>query len=234
MATYVMSDIHGEYEKYRRMLAQIAFSDHDELFVLGDVVDRGGKPVDVLLDMMGRENVFPLFGNHDLLAYDLLRKLSVEITEDNYAPQLDAETMNELLDWLQDGGQTTLEAFRKLDAAVQADVLEYLSSFSLCEAVDVGDRTFILVHAGLGSFRKGKKLREYTAVELLSMRPDFDFRYFEDKSVFVVTGHTPTLTITGKAEIYHSHNNICIDCGAHYKGGRLACLCLDTMEEFYV
>ena len=38
---YVMSDIHGEYERYLAMLEQIAFSQDDTLFVLGDVVDRG-------------------------------------------------------------------------------------------------------------------------------------------------------------------------------------------------
>ena len=34
-------------------------------------------------------------------------------------------------------------------------------------------------------------------------------------------------------EIYHSHNNIVIDCGAAF-GGRLACLRLEDMAEFYV
>lgn len=234
MATYVMSDIHGEYEKYRRMLEKINLLDEDNLFVLGDVVDRGGRPVSVLLDMMGRPNVFPLFGNHDLVAFDVLRKLEAEITEENYATQIDIETMNELIDWLHDGGQTTIDEFRTLDTEKRAEVLDYIATFSLCEVIDVGERTFILVHAGLGNFRKGKKLREYTATELLGMRGDPDFRYFEDETVYVVMGHTPTLTITGKAEIYHSHNNIFIDCGACRKNGRLACLCLDTMEEFYV
>lgn len=234
MATYVMSDIHGKYEKYRRMIEKINLSDTDDLFILGDTVDRGEQPVAVLQDMMGRENVYPLFGNHDLLALDVLRKLSVEITEENASSHLDVRTMNELIDWLHDGGKTTLEEFQKLSKETQANVLDYMASFSLCETIDVGERTFILVHAGLGNFRNGKKLRDFTAVELLGMRSDPDFRYFEDDSVYVVMGHTPTLTITGKAEIYHNQNNIYIDCGACRKEGRLACLCLDTMEEFYV
>ena len=40
MPTYVMSDIHGEYEKYCRMLEKIALSEEDTLYILGDVVDR--------------------------------------------------------------------------------------------------------------------------------------------------------------------------------------------------
>ncbi|MBR6834691.1 MAG: metallophosphoesterase, partial [Oscillospiraceae bacterium] len=51
---YVMSDIHGEYDKYRRMLEKIRFSDNDILYILGDVVDRGPEPAKILLDMMKR------------------------------------------------------------------------------------------------------------------------------------------------------------------------------------
>lgn len=234
MATYVMSDIHGEYEKYRGMLKKIHFSDSDRLFVLGDVLDRGPEPMAVLLDMLGRWNVFPILGNHDLLGLDLLKKLSVEITEENYASQIDVPVMNQLLDWISNGGQTTIETFRRLDEETRAMILDYLTEFSLYEVVDVGEKTFILVHAGLGHFRKDKKLKEYTAQELLMERGDPNLRCFDDDSIYVVWGHTPTQLISGSAEIYHNCNHICIDCGACQEGGRLACLCLDTMEEFYI
>ena len=62
---YVMSDLHGEYDKYLAMLKKIKFSDADELYILGDVVDRGKKPVEILQDMSMRHNVFPIMGNHD-------------------------------------------------------------------------------------------------------------------------------------------------------------------------
>ena len=100
--------------------------------------------------------------------------------------------------------------------------------------MDVGEKTFILVHAGLGNFRKDKKLSEYSPEELLLTREDPDKRFFDDENIYIVTGHTPTPLIHGKAEIYHSANNIYIDCGACFASGRLACLCLDTMQEFYI
>lgn len=71
--TYVISDIHGEYEKYIDILNQIEFSDEDVLYILGDIVDRGGSPVKILLDIMERPNVFPIMGNHDLMALDILK-----------------------------------------------------------------------------------------------------------------------------------------------------------------
>ena len=39
--TYVMSDLHGRYDLYVKMLELIGFSEEDELYVPRDVVDRG-------------------------------------------------------------------------------------------------------------------------------------------------------------------------------------------------
>ena len=39
---YVMSDIHGRLDLFEKMLEKINFNDNDKLFVLGDMVDRGG------------------------------------------------------------------------------------------------------------------------------------------------------------------------------------------------
>jgi len=231
---YAMSDLHGKYEKYIAMLEKINFSDEDTMFIIGDVVDRGEKPVEILLDMMKRPNVYPIMGNHEALALYILKKLTVEITEENSDSQINAETMNELIDWISDGGSPTISGFQKLKNSERLDLLDYISEFSMYEVTDVGERTFIMVHAGLGNFRKGKKLRDYTIEELIMTRNDFGTKYFDDDNIYVVTGHTPTLAITGKPQIYHKNNNICIDCGASYESGKLACLCLDNMKEYYV
>lgn len=231
--TYVISDIHGEYEKYVEMLKKIKFSDDDTLYVLGDVIDRGERPVDILLDIMNRSNVFPIVGNHELMALDLLRKLTVEITADNFATHLNEELMDKLLQWQMNGGDTTIKQFRKLCTDEREYVLDYLEEFVPYELVKVGNRKFLLVHSGLGNFSPDKELDEYDLEELTYIRPDYDRRYFDDNNLFIVGGHTPTLAISGNPEIYKNKNNICIDCGATFDG-KLACLCLDTMEEFYV
>ena len=230
---YAMADIHGAYDKYRKMLEEIHFSDDDVLYVLGDAIDRGSEGIEVLLDMMSRDNVFFLRGNHEGLAAYVLEKLNVEITAENAENHLDATLMQAIYEWQENGGGVTMQAFRALSPAMKEAVLDYLKDAPLYDTVDAGDKTFLMVHAGLGHFQKGRRLRDYTFDELTCMRPDYERRYFSDPSVYIVSGHTPTLAVTGKAEIYTSHNNILIDCGAAF-GGRLACLCLDTMEEFYV
>lgn len=230
---YAMADLHGEYDKYMEMLEKIGFNDDDTLFVLGDVVDRGDKPMEILRDMMMRPNVFPLMGNHDYCALFILEKLR-NVSDDELADSLDESLIEMARGWIQDGGLTTLKEFLALSGEEREDILGYLDEFSLIEAIDVGERSFVLVHAGLGNFSKNRKFSDYSAEELIDTRVDYERRYFDEDDVYVVTGHTPTLTITGKAEIYKSHNNIVIDCGATYEDGRLACLCLDTLEEFYV
>ena len=56
-----------------------------------------------------------------------------------------------------------------------------------------------------------------------------------DPDVTFVTGHTPTGLIDPAYEgrIWQGNGHIAVDCGAAF-GGRLGCLCLDTMEEYYV
>ena len=231
---YVMSDIHGEYQKYLNMLELIQFSDKDSLFILGDVVDRGPEPVSVLKDMMLRPNVFPIMGNHDFLAYYLLSKLGSSITGETIENTLEVDEVQDILEWIDDGGASTVAQFQKLTPEERQDILDYIAEFPFYETSDVGENTFILVHAGLGNFRPDKKLSEYSAADLITTREDPDRRFFDNEHIYIITGHTPTPLISGKPEIYHSANNIYIDCGACFETGRLACLCLDTMQEFYI
>lgn len=232
MAIYVMSDIHGQYEKYLKMLEKIGFSDDDILYVLGDVIDRGPEPVKVLTDMSSRHNIFPIMGNHELMAVEVLSDILKEITEESIS-KLSESFMGKILEWNLNGGSVTLEKFKELSPEKRKELFDYICDFSLIETVDVKDRAFVLVHSTLGNFSKVKKLRQYTPFELTSIRADYDKQLFDDPDIYVVSGHTPTPMINGKAEIYYSHNNIDIDCGATY-GGKLACLRLDDMQEFYV
>lgn len=229
---YAMSDLHGEYQKYLAMLEKIKFSQEDTLYLLGDLVDRGPEPVKILQDIMQRPNVYPLLGNHEVMAVYILKQLLLEVTEETIS-QVDTYLMENIFIWQRNGGGVTLEQFQALPPRERRQLLELMEGFGWYETVDVGERAFLLVHAGLGNYRPGKKLEEYSLEELTMVRPDYQTQYFPDDSIYVLSGHTPTKLLSGKWEIYHSHNNIVLDCGAAI-GGRLACLCLDTMEEFYL
>lgn len=230
---YVMSDIHGCYGSYRKMLDKIALGEDDTLFVLGDVIDRGEDGIKILLDMMQRANVVPILGNHEYMAYRVLKKFNVEITEENYATQLDAAAMEMYENWMLNGGITTLRAFRKLSLSQRDEVIDYLGEFGLYEELCAGGSSFVLVHGGLTGFDTEKDLDEYSIHDMIWDRCDYEMQYFPDR--YLVTGHTPTHLIAPeyKGRIYKKNNHIAIDCGV-MSGGRLGCICLDNMAEFYV
>lgn len=48
---YAVSDIHGCYEQYKELLNKTGFSGNDTLYVLGDVLDRGPEPIQILADI---------------------------------------------------------------------------------------------------------------------------------------------------------------------------------------
>ena len=232
---YIVSDIHGCYDQYRALLKKIHFTDADELYVLGDVVDRGPEPIKVLQDMRKRPNVIFILGNHDFAMYSVMRKFAVEVTEENYDSHLTGEDILDLNLWLQDGGQSTMEKFRGLNRAEMADILDYIAEASLYEIIEHNGKEYRLVHAGLANFAPDKELDEYELHELLEERADYSRRYYPQDNIYLVTGHTPTIYIEGwnKPEVYRKHGQIALDC-ACVAGGRLAAFCVETEEVTYV
>lgn len=230
---YVISDIHGMYTKYIEMMNLIDLQDTDTLYILGDIVDRGLQSMKILQDMMKRPNVFGIFGNHELMMIECLSFLCQEITEE-FLNSLDEEKLMRLSDWMNNDAFYTIKEFKSLSKKEQQDIIEYLMELTAYEEVTVNGKDYLLVHAGLGDFSEEKSLDEYDVNDFVWKHPDWDMPYFTDPNKFVVVGHTPTLGINGKPEIFYKNNFIAIDCGACFENGMLACLCLDTMEEFYV
>lgn len=232
---YIVSDIHGCYQQYQMLLEKIHFSAEDELYVLGDVVDRGPEPIRLLQDMMKRPNVIFILGNHDFIMYTLIKKLSVEITEENYDKYLTKEILLDYNLWMQDGGQVTAEQFSKLSYSEKMDVLDYIAGASLYEVIEHNGKEYRLVHAGLANFVPDKAMEEYDLYDFLEERADYTKRYYPNESIFLVTGHTPTVFIKGweKTEVYMENGHIALDCGCA-SGGKLAAFCIETREVIYV
>mgnify|MGYP002770559231 FL=1 len=232
MTTYVISDIHGQYDMFMELLEKIPLKDSDTLYILGDVVDRGPHPIKTLQKLKEMPNVICMVGNHELMALRCLKLLMTADAQSVFG--LDEEDRKDLWMWQYNGGLSTFEEFRELDAEEQQEIIEFMSDFLVYEEVSAGGRDYLLVHAGLGNYSPKKEIEDYSLEELMWMRADYNVRYFDD--VIVVTGHTPTQQIKDNPNpgvIYKKNNHIVIDCGAHYPGGRLAAICLDTGEEYY-
>ena len=229
--TYVVSDIHGNYEKFKALLREINLKDSDVLYILGDVVDYGEGSIELINDISMRYNVLPILGEHDYLAFKCLSAVD-KMLRDGDMP--DAETLSMMTSWVADGGQKTLEDFKNLDEEEREGVLDYLSEMSLYEEVEAGGRNYLLVHAGIADFDESLELEDYMPEDFINEPLDINRTYFKDKTI--IFGHTPTYEIEGgkNGKIFHSDNSsIAIDCGAAYDEA-LGCLCLETLEEFYV
>lgn len=240
---YVVSDIHGCYDKYLALLERIHLQSEDTLYVLGDMIDRGPDGLKVLQDVMSRPNVVGMLGNHEFAAISCLPWLMNDLTEERVNAPDFTKRMQEVLAWQMDGGDKTITAFRALSPARREQLLTDMQELLVYTEVDAGDRTFVLVHAGLEHFSPERDLDDYRLDELICARPDVHKPYFPDK--YLVFGHTPTPYLfaqtagtprdfdLSKAQIFRKGKLIGMDCGCVF-GGPLGCLCLDTLEEFYV
>lgn len=225
--TYVMSDIHGEYGLFLKMLEEIRFSDNDVLYVAGDFVDLGEESMALLCDVSMRANVIPVAGEHDLLALRMLSEF------DRLAKSGDPSgASDEMKEWLMQGGKSTLMGFHELDEDMKEGVLDYLADMVLFEEVTVKNEDYLIVHAGLVG-HEDTPLEELSPEAFLSEPLDPEREYFEDKTVIVGHIHTSELPDADKDMIYYGEGSIYLDCGAG-KGGCLGCLCLDNGKEYYV
>ena len=221
--TYVISNIHGQYEKFKSILSQISFKESDTLYILGDLLDFGEESMELIEDLSVRLNVFCVAGEHDYLAARMLKGFSAML-QSGAAPSEDY--IAEMTAWVQDGGQPTLEAFRSLDADAREGVIEYLEEMTLFEEVEVKGESYLLVHAGIANYSPDTDLEDYMPEDFFSEPLDASYPLIEGTTV--VVGHAPTKS----GRIERGEGSIFLDCGAG-EGGSLGCLCLENGKEFY-
>ena len=224
---YAMSDLHGCYDKYIKMLEKIKFSDRDTLYILGDIVDRGPDGIKILQDIIEKQNVIVIQGNHDYSACRILKMFCMSSDDSEYERGRQLYAF-----WRIDGGKPTYEAFVALPPEEQKRILAYMNSFLIYEEITVGERKFFMSH----TVPEKERMENFETVmwqEFIAGEPEYEKQYFSDK--YIITGHTPTDFIDPefKGRIWRGNNHMAIDCGAVF-GNPLGCICLDTLEEFYV
>ena len=222
---YCISDIHGHYDLFCRLLDKIRFSGGDKIYVLGDIIDKGPDSIRLAKLLFSMPNVYCIAGNHE---YDFLKyyRALMQQTE-NYDRVLEKLRTyfsdGTLLDW------ETVDRFDLLPFYVETD-------------------KFIGVHAGL-PFRDGLFLPPEGA------RPEqlvYD-RVFKEPDILpqgkmcILYGHTPVRYLTGQDEILpyprdgavKDSRNIADYCKIHLDtgvvlSGVLGCFAVNTCQSFYV
>lgn len=220
---YLVSDIHGCYYSFLKLLKKIKLEDEDILICLGDLIDRGKWSFELLDYFMTHNNFKLIKGNHELF--------------------MDLYFNNILLekDWWKFGGQYTISSLKRMSKKEQLKYYNYIHKLPLY----IECNNYVLTHSGFNAnfpFIEEKDLINVTkTIELQYKTHPYNYlisgdihympkKYFDKQ---LIVGHVPTLHF-GQPNINYGPNCIDIDCGATYKNGKIGCLRLDDMEEFYV
>lgn len=226
MAHYVMSDLHGEADRFHAMLKKIGFSEEDTLIILGDVIDRGPDGIALLLEIMDMPNVIMLLGNHE---YMMLQYLNPSATG------------TEIRRWNKNGNAPTLAAYLKRKAKVQQRIISYLRGLPTHLEMEINGKWFYLVH-GFPGENVHDEVWHRPEIDTANPKPGYQ----------VVIGHTKVLSMIKPEEariryaveledkgehlrILRTPGFVNIDCGCGYEMPIkvLACIRLEDMVEFY-
>ncbi|MGL6184776.1 MAG: metallophosphoesterase [Clostridium chrysemydis] len=218
MGTYVMSDIHGNYTKFLKMLKLIDFKDSDELYILGDTLDRGKQPFNILGYILKHKNIHLLQGNHEQFLIDYYDGF-----EDGY-------------NWWYNGGFKTYAKFIEKTPEQQQFIYNYLKTRP--KYVILEDK-YILSHAGIYIPPYGDDYELDSLVNILGNRflwhrltvnREKPYKHYTQ-----ICGHNRVQSIEeGRNTILHRSGIIYIDCGIDVEGGQLATLRIEDMKEYYV
>lgn len=167
-----IGDIHGHYEGLLRLWNLIDPDLKDEIYFVGDLIDRGPQSAQVV-DFVRRRAAGCVRGNHEQLLIDTFRDGSIH--------------MAALHAWHYSGGQATLSSY---EGSINT-LMEHLSWIkALPLYLDLED--IWLVHAGLNP---ALPINQQSSHDLCWIRETFhssERPYFDNK--LVITGHTITFT----------------------------------------
>lgn len=230
---YVLSDIHGNSERFNSIMKQIKLQPEDTLYILGDVVDRYPDGIKLLRKIMKMDNVKMLLGNHE---YMMLDALDPTVERDKW----EQERVVRL--WYRNGGDITHYYLKHNRKDVRREIFDFLRTLPINIKIEVNGKKYLLVH-GSPLENYGWIFREYKTPEKFAVWERWQPFDPVPEGYTLVFGHTPTINFQNNdpLEIFYSDKAIGIDCGCGYPKsqffgetiGRLACIRLDDMKVFY-
>lgn len=221
--TIAIGDIHGGLRALVQLLKEINITPNDKLIFLGDYVDGWSDSANVvshLIELSKQNTCIFLRGNHDDLAHRWLK--TGEINEQ----------------WLQHGGQSSIDAYRKFSSEEIAAHIKFYEQM-MNYYIDKENRLFI--HAGFTNLHGPEQ--EYhntgyywdrtlweTAMSLDKNLPR-DHKYYPRRLTLfseIFIGHTPVTRIEEDKPV-NLANIWNVDTGAAFKG-KLSAIDINSKE----
>lgn len=206
MRRIVVGDIHGCFLTLRTLLRdKIRITTEDEIYLLGDYIDRGPRSRQVLEYLIELKwqgfHVFPIKGNHEQLLLNALE---------------DESFMHA---WYNNGAEDTLKSFEipeelmfDYDAfnLIPERYLSFLKSLPLYYETP----EFITVHAGL-NFGKENVFEDEDAMIWIR---DFEYQGGKIENKVLIHGHTPMEAENIKRDLKEGITRVLnLDAGCVYK-----------------
>ena len=223
---YLISDVHGDYDLFVKLLKKINFSKNDKMIILGDMLDKGKKSIELLNLLFGEnsKNFECIMGNHE---YDFVKYYHTLVRSKLYNEEQIVRHCNDRLDVVEG---LTIDMIKRIE--------------SLPFYIETED--YICVHAGVPLDDEDNILDVSKAEkEELVYGRSFKAPLILPKGKCVVFGHTPTFYMGGEIEIIaykkdseignkmSDYYKIHIDTGS-YLTGVLGCWCVDECKAYYV
>ena len=227
--TYAISDLHGQYKLFQKLLEEINFSTKDELYILGDIIDRGPMPLEIYEYIIRHNNIHLLIGNHERMFLDFAGSTGSKFNNPDMV--WSRRTFEYYYDWMNNGGRVTYEALLKKSQRYINEFIKYLHKLPYFYKLNVNGQNFFLCHSKPIFYAN---MDFDTAIQVNIKDEGIIWnREYEDAPIpdgyIIIHGHTPVR----KMVEYCYGQAFDIDCGA-YKTNRLCCLCLENLMERYI
>ncbi len=222
MRKFIISDIHGfgnVYYSIMKYLDNIRKHDEIELYINGDLIDRGYESAEILLDIKKRitcgEKITYLGGNHELMMYNFYN----ESNRNNY--------FNE---WYINGGNITDDGLYDIlkNQKEILNIVEYIGNLPIYCLFDekIKGKNIVLVHAACPvNIKKSCNLKindnSNSVFYSVWSREDDSLKQYKigNSEYFTIIGHTPNQNLLGY-EYHKKENYLNIDGGcAFYVSG---------------
>lgn len=169
---YAISDIHGMYGAYMEAIGKL--SKEDELFIIGDVIDRGEDGIKILLDIIERQKnsgngpkITFLMGNHEVMFLSTIEimlnhswngnELNVLMESDNFVNFFNSIKSNGITleeayfmnNWIKEnhGDKTIFSYFRDIKPYQMKEIYNFLLESYVILPQKIEDKDYLFVHS---------------------------------------------------------------------------------------
>ena len=194
MATYAVGDLHGQYDTFAAGLEKIGFQDSDQLYVIGDAIDRGDDGIKILQYIKKHKNMDLILGNHEFMMLN-----SVDPEGKKKCNGRDSDL------WLYyNEGRKTFEKYGLLSVKSRLSLLSWLKERYVIKTITVEDKAFCLTHSYFKQGLENKKYSEMSYGDVWNIvwtsmyREDWEthgYNVYGDYDYTFITGHVPVLKV---------------------------------------